>query len=77
MADPKENERKAHFTYDDKKDVVQVTLYMEKEVATNLGALVMAMDYVKQIYLQKGMKKKMQEGLIVPGENGKDGLRVL
>jgi hypothetical protein len=67
--DEKKEERRAHFTYDDKKDVVQVTLYMDKDVATNLGALVMAQDYVKNIYMQKGIKKKMQ-GMIVPGGNG-------
>lgn len=69
--------RENQFLVDTVKDTFTVVLHLDKGPATCLGTLEMAKDALKNVYLQKQMKKASEKGIIVPGANGKGALHAI
>lgn len=68
--------RENHFVIDTEKETFTVIIYLEKEPATSLGTLEMAKDAIKNVYVQKAMKKST-EGILVPKSNGQGGIHAI
>jgi len=63
--------------FDDKAATMTIVLDLRNVPAMCLGSLDISKDAVKNYYMRQALKKKGQDGLIVPPSNGKGDLHVL